>query len=93
MALEEYMIPCMSKKIFGIDCFGCGSQRSLALIAKGEFTAAFQMYPAIYTTLLFFAFVALHFIYKSRSYQKWIIGLAIVNAVLMVGGYFYKLTN
>ncbi|MFA7446524.1 MAG: DUF2752 domain-containing protein, partial [Flavobacteriaceae bacterium] len=45
--MEDYMLPCMNKKLFGIDCMGCGIQRSVALLLRGEFVEAFYMYPAI----------------------------------------------
>jgi hypothetical protein len=93
MALEDYMIPCMNKKLFGVECLGCGTQRALLLILKGDFVAAFHMFPAIYTTILFFLIVGLHFIDKSRNYHKLIVGLAIVNAIIMIVSYFYKVTN
>ena len=88
--MKEYMLPCMHKKIFGIDCFGCGTQRSLFLLLEGDFVGAFKMFPAIYTTLLFFIIVALHFIDKSRNYTKYMIILAITNALIMIISYFYK---
>ncbi len=50
---EDYMLPCLNKKLFGVDCLGCGMQRSLLFIAKGEFVDAFKMYPAIYTIYYF----------------------------------------
>ncbi|HOD11109.1 MAG TPA: DUF2752 domain-containing protein [Flavobacterium sp.] len=91
--MEEYMMPCMNKKLFGVECFGCGTQRSLALLLKGDFVGAFNMYPAIFTTLLFFVVVGLHFIDKSRNYHKAIISLAVINAIIMVVSYFYRVTN
>lgn len=91
--MEEYMIPCINKTLFGVDCFGCGTQRAFLLLLEGDFVGAFQMFPAIYTTLLFFGFVALHFIDKSRNYRNFLIFFAIVNAIIMVGSYFYKLLN
>lgn len=87
------MIPCINKTLFGVDCFGCGTQRAFLLLLEGDFVGAFQMFPAIYTTLLFFGFVALHFIDKSRNYRNFLIFFAIVNAIIMVGSYFYKLLN
>ncbi len=93
MDAEKYMIPCLSKKLLGIDCMGCGTQRALLLIFKGEFSAAFHMFPAIYTTLLFFVFIALHFADKSRNYNKIIIGTAIANALIMITAYILKMTN
>lgn len=87
------MIPCMNKKIFGIDCPGCGTQRALALIFKGEFTDAFFMFPAIYTTILFFIFLGLHFIDKTHNYHKMIVSLGIINGTIMVISYIYKITH
>ena len=91
--MEEYLLPCVNKKIFGIECLGCGTQRSLVMLFHGDFIGAFQMFPAIYTTILLFSCIALHFIDKSRNYHKAIIGLAIINAVIMVIAYFYKVTH
>ena len=93
MDLEKYMIPCINKKIFGIDCLGCGMQRALLLVLKGDFIGAFYRFPAIYTTLLFLIFVTLNFSDKKRNYHKIIISLAIVNAIVMIISYFYKILN
>jgi len=91
--MEEYMIPCMNKSLFGVDCFGCGTQRALLLLLEGDFVGAFKMFPAIYTTVLFFLFATLHFIDKSRNYRNILIVFAIINAIIMVGSYFYKQFN
>lgn len=93
MPVEDYMLPCMNKSLFGVDCMGCGTQRALILLSKGEFKEAFYMFPAIYTTVLLFLFLGLHFIDKSRNYHKLIITIAILNAVIMVISYIYKQTN
>jgi hypothetical protein len=84
------MLPCFSKTLFGIECLGCGFQRALFLLFKGNFLAAFNMYPAIYTSLIFFGAVALHFLDKAKNHNKllWVSG--IINAVFMIGGYYYK---
>ena len=83
----------MNKSLFGIDCIGCGTQRSLLLILNGEFTKAFSQFPAIYTTLLLFGLIGLHLIDKKRNYQKIIIGLAVINAIIMIISYIYKISN
>ncbi len=93
MELEDYMIPCMNKQLFGIDCPGCGMQRSLALILRGEFTEAFFMFPAIYTLIAFFGVIALHFLDKKRNYHKIIISLGILNGLIMIISYIYKILN
>ena len=91
--MEEYMIPCMSKSLFGIECPGCGAQRAFALMIKGEFADAFFMFPAIYTTLIFLLFVSLSFIDRARNYHKLIISSAIINAVIMIVAFIYKISN
>jgi hypothetical protein len=83
----------MSKQLFGLDCPGCGMQRSVALLFRGDFAEAFHMFPAIYTTIPLFIFIGLHFVDKRRNYTKLIIPFAIVNAVIMITAYFYKLTQ
>ena len=60
------MLPCFTKKLFGFDCPGCGLQRSLVHLAKGEFGAAFEMYPAIYPMLFLFGFLALSKLLKIK---------------------------
>jgi hypothetical protein len=88
--LERYMLPCFSKTLFGIECLGCGFQRALFLLFKGDFLVAFKMYPAIYTTLIFLGILTLHFLDKTKNYNKllWISG--IINGIFMVAGYYYK---
>jgi hypothetical protein len=90
MALEKYMIPCLSKTLFGVECLGCGFQRSLLLLFQGNFTASFQMYPALFTSLLFLGLLSFHFFYKGVISQKVILIVAFINVVLMITGYFYK---
>jgi len=91
--IEKYMIPCLNKKLFGVECLGCGTQRALLLIFKGQFSDAFYQFPAIYTTILFFGILGLHFLDKSRNYHKIIVSLAIVNAIIMIVSYIYKMTT
>jgi len=90
-AMEHYMLPCLFKKYFGIDCIGCGFQRALNLILHGEFTQAFQMFPAIYTSLLFFLFGAIYFIFPTSNNSKIVVFFAISNAIIMIASYVYKM--
>ena len=39
--LEENMLACRWKEQFGVDCTGCGMQRSIIHLLKGEFVEAF----------------------------------------------------
>ncbi len=91
--MEEYMLPCLNKKIFGIDCLGCGMQRAAALLFKGEFVAAFKMYPAIYTLLILAIFLIFNFFFKFRYAEKIKAGLIILNIIIIVTNFIIKLNT
>ncbi|UZO79535.1 DUF2752 domain-containing protein [Aquimarina sp. ERC-38] len=85
------MLPCLNKYFLGIDCLGCGMQRSLWLLAKGEFKAAFYMYPAIYPLLGFLLFILSEFFVTIK--YSWYLKLTLITAIVvfMVGNYILKM--
>ncbi|MDP5001095.1 MAG: DUF2752 domain-containing protein [Flavobacterium sp.] len=89
--MEEHMLPCMNKQLFGVECPGCGTQRAIAFLLEGEFYEAFKMFPAIYTLGLFFILLGLHLFDKKRNYTKLVIASAILNAVVILVAYFIKI--
>ena len=91
--LEDFMIPCLNKTLFGFDCPGCGIQRSLAQLVQGEFIAAFKMYPAIYTLLFFGGFILLNTKMSFKHAQKKILILAILNVFIILGSYIVKMIS
>ncbi len=90
MALEEYMLPCLSKSLFGVECFGCGMQRSVVMVFQGKLSEAWHLFPAVYPLLIFVAFLGVSFIDKTRNYSNLIVGSAAVMAVVMVVSYFFR---
>jgi hypothetical protein len=93
MVLEDYMIPCVTKKLFGFECMGCGGQRALSLLVHGEFIAAFKMYPAIYTLIPLALLIGINFFYKFKNATKIISVLAIISILIIITSYTYKLIN
>ena len=87
---EDYMLPCLNKKLFGLDCMGCGMQRSIALILDGEFVQAFYMYPAIYSLVLMLTIITLNYFKNFKHAFKIIIILVAVNAILILGNFIFK---
>lgn len=90
LKIEDYMLPCLTKSVFGFECFGCGLQRAVILVFKGDFTAAFYMYPAVYTLLLLFALVFTRNLFRVPHYSKILYILVAINLALIVGNYFLK---
>ena len=93
LSIEDYMLPCLNKQLFGIDCPGCGIQRSLVHIVHGEFIAAFNMYPAIYTLLFFGGFIVLNLKMKFKYAQKIILIFAVLNILIIIGSYIIKMIS
>ena len=92
-SVDDYMLPCINKKLFGIDCMGCGFQRAFSLLLKGDFIAAFQMYPAIYTLLLLGLFLIAGLFVKFKYSEKIKIGLVILNLLIIVVSYIIKINQ
>ncbi|RQO38055.1 hypothetical protein DBR39_14330 [Chryseobacterium sp. KBW03] len=90
MNIEDFMLSCPSKKFLGVECLGCGAQRAIVLVFEGKFSEAFQMYPAVYTLLLFFFILGLSFIDKKRKYSNILMIMIIVNLIIMITAYLYK---
>ncbi len=88
---RDYMLSCPNKKIFGIDCPGCGVQRAFLLLLEGKPVEAFYMFPAIYTTILFMFAVVFHFVAKKTYTHKIILVTGILNVVIMLIAYIYKM--
>ncbi|MGA9637834.1 DUF2752 domain-containing protein [Flavobacterium sp.] len=90
MEIQKTLLPCISKTVFGIDCLGCGFQRAFLLLGQGDFQASFEMFPAIFTTILFLIFISFHFFYKKITSKKNIQLLFLAQLVSMILGYWYK---
>jgi hypothetical protein len=88
--VEDYMLPCVNKTLFGMDCMGCGLQRSIALIFKGEFINAFLMYPAIYFLLLLFGVIGINLFVKLKYFNKFITILAILTVGTIITNFIIK---
>ena len=90
---EDFMLPCLSKQLFNLECFGCGLQRSVYLLFQGEFIAAFNMYPAIYPLIVLSFFIGTNMFFKFNHSTKIINILAIVTLTTIVISYLIKIIN
>lgn len=91
--LDDYMLPCLNKTLFGVECPGCGMQRSLALVVHGQFSAAYHMYPAIYTLFILALFLLFNLFVKFKHDYKIKMGLIILNVIIVVVSYVFKITH
>ena len=88
--LEKNMLSCQWKKM-GLECTGCGMQRSIIHILKGELVEAFYMYPAIYTLLVMFAFLGLHLKFSFKNGHIILLSLFILNLIIIITNFIIKI--
>jgi len=91
--MDEYMLPCLNKKYLGFECMGCGIQRSISLLFKGEFIEAFYMYPAIYPLIALLGFLLINQFTNFKFANKGVILLAIITVATIIISYTIKITN
>ena len=87
---EQNMIPCLSKSMLGIDCPGCGLQRSIVFLLRGEFWEAFLMYPAIYALIALFGFLIFDYFLKIKYSNTINMVLMILTVSLILINYILK---
>ncbi|ARV14616.1 hypothetical protein BTO07_05375 [Polaribacter sp. SA4-12] len=88
---DDFLLPCLNKSLFGVDCLGCGIQRAFMLLIRGEFLLAYKMYPAIYTLLLFGFFLLINRKLKLKNSRKIIVTFAIINVLIIIVSYYIKM--
>ncbi len=85
-SLEDYMLPCLNKQLLGVECPGCGLQRAVLLLFRGEFIDAFYMYPAVYSLILLFGFLLADQFFTIRHANK-------ISIILMLSSVFLILAH
>ena len=89
--LEKRQMPCFYKSFLGIECPGCGMQRALIALLRGEFLYSLKLYPALIPTIVMIVFLAIHLIFKLKNGAKILLYMFIINAVIIVVAYLYKM--
>ncbi len=89
--LEKNMLQCPSKKYLGIECFGCGLQRSFILLLKGHIFESIKMYPATMPMLFVFCYTVLHLKFKFNNGAKIIQYSFIATSIIILVFYIYKI--
>ncbi|MDB4534511.1 DUF2752 domain-containing protein [Vicingaceae bacterium] len=87
--LENNMLSCPYKKYFGLDCLGCGMQRSLLALLKGNIVESFYLYPALIPMLIMLFLLIAHLVFKLKNGAAllkynfiFVISIVVINFVL-----------
>ena len=85
------MLDCYWKSTFGIECFGCGFQRSVELMLHGEIIDSISLFPALIPFVITIVYTLLHLNFKFKNGARHIVIFFIVTVLIMLISYFYKL--
>ena len=89
--LQNHLLACPFKKLTGIDCPGCGFQRSMLAMIKGDISESIHLYPAtipLLITALFVLFAAKLKIDTRHIAQKTL--YMITGSIIMIS-YIFKM--
>lgn len=89
--LESHLLPCFFKKYIGVDCPGCGMQRSAIELLKGNFAESFHLFPALLPILFMLGFLAVHLVLKFEKGGTWLKYIFIGVAAVITISYIMKL--
>ncbi|PTS91859.1 hypothetical protein DBR11_28290 [Pedobacter sp. HMWF019] len=88
---DNFFLPCPLKQLTGYDCPGCGFQRSLLALLKGDFKDSLSLYPPT-VPILFTIVIALcaNYGFKNRSNGLIRILYMITGSIILVN-YIFKI--
>lgn len=89
--LESKMSPCFYKDNFGVECPGCGFQRSFIELLKGNIVESIKLYPALIPMLSLGILLFAQILFRFEKGWKIIKILTLATLVVFVGQYIYKI--
>ncbi|MBN2486794.1 MAG: DUF2752 domain-containing protein [Bacteroidales bacterium] len=88
---ENNMPSCFYQKYLGVECPGCGFQRSLVYLLKGDLLLSLKTFPALIPILIMLGFLFLHLIFKYKKGHLILLYLFIFNSIIITVNYIYKI--
>lgn len=88
--LQNHQLTCYYRQLSGIDCPGCGMQRSFIVLLRGNFMESFILYPALLPALFTLTLTALHLIFKFKNGAAAIKYSFIITMVIVTINYILK---
>ncbi len=89
--LEKNQSPCFWKRTCGIECPGCGMQRAIIALLKGNIWESILIYPALIPTFFLLSFLILHLIFKFKKGAKvilisfiFVVSIIVINFILKI---------
>jgi len=88
--LETHLSPCLFKSTLGVDCPGCGMQRALISLLKGNFSESLQYHPALIPFLITLLLVIIQIKLQHPKGAKYIMVMFIITSAITVINFSVK---
>ena len=82
--LEHHLFSCFFKSTFGIECPGCGMQRSLIALLKGNIFESLQYHAALIPFIITLILLVVQLKIKHVNGGKWVMWGFIATTVITV---------
>jgi hypothetical protein len=80
--LEHHLFPCFFKSNFGMECPGCGMQRSLIALLKGDIADSFHYHIALIPFIITILLLIIQLIIKHEKGGKWVMWAFIITTAI-----------
>lgn len=87
------MQSCIYKENLGIECLGCGFQRSLIALLKGNIWESILLYPGLIPMILLFILLILHLVFHFKNGATWLKYLFFADAAIILINYIIHIIH
>ena len=89
--LKGHLLACPFKSHTGLDCPGCGFQRSVLALIQGDVNSSVHLFPATVPIVMLLIFVPAHLKFDFREGARIVKLLYLFIAIIIVFNYIYKI--
>ena len=91
--LENHLLACPIKNSFGFDCPGCGTQRAIIALLRGDILLSLKMNASVIPLILTLVFTSTHLIFGYKNGAKYIVFLFSSTVFIMIAHFVIKLIS
>lgn len=88
--LEHHLLPCPTKYFFGMECPGCGMQRAIIELLRGNLVDSIKLYPPLIPMLLMLVVLVINLKVNSAVWQKVLKYFFVANVAIILINYIFK---
>lgn len=89
--MDSYLLPCPFKYLIGLDCPGCGFQRSVIALLSGDLKLSLSLYPPAIPLLVSVLFAGYAALFRKNMESKYLKVCYMITGFVIIINYTYKI--